>query len=64
LSRNANSFTNYRKYEVGSEITYDIPKGFSAVPDSDLKESAPVKPPAIDCKDPKNKDLPACKGKL
>jgi hypothetical protein len=41
---------------VGSSISFgDIPKDFSAADD---KESAPVKP---DCKDPKNKDAPACK---
>ena len=60
LTKNSNSFQNYRKYEVGSEINYDIPANLSPVPDSSLKES-PVKPPAPDCKDPKNKDLPACK---
>jgi hypothetical protein len=56
LSKNENRFDFYRKYEVGSSISFgDIPKDFSAADD---KESAPVKP---DCKDPKNKDAPACK---
>jgi hypothetical protein len=53
MSKNANRFDFYRKYEVGSSITFDIPKDFK--PDSG-KESPP-----IDCKDPKNKDAPACK---
>jgi hypothetical protein len=60
LAKNTNRFQNYRKYEVGSSVSYDIPTDLS-VPDSSLKETAPVKPGAIDCKDPKNKDAPACK---
>jgi hypothetical protein len=63
LSKNSNTFEYYRKYEVGSAISYDIPKDLSAVPDASLKETAPVKPGAVDCKDPKNQDAPACKGK-
>jgi hypothetical protein len=55
MSKNANRFDFYRKYEVGSSITFDIPKDFSAAPDAS-KETAPV-----DCKDPKNKDAAACK---
>ena len=62
LSKNSNTFEYYRKYEVGSAISYDIPKDLS-VPDASLKESAPVKPGAVDCKDPKNKDAPGCKRK-
>jgi hypothetical protein len=58
LSKNSNRFDFYRKYEVGSSITFDIPKDFAPAADSSLKESAPV-----DCKDPKNKDAAACKVK-
>jgi len=57
LAKNTNSFQHYRKYEVGSSVSYDIPADLSA-PAASLKETAPVKP---DCKDPKNKNLPACK---
>ena len=48
------NFDFYRKYEVGSSITFDIPKDFTPPPDA--KEAPPV-----NCKDPKNKDVPACK---
>ena len=61
LTRNSNSFQNYQKYDVGSEVQYDIPL-IDRAPDSSLKES-PVKAPAVDCKDPRNKDVPVCKGK-
>ena len=63
LAKNSNTFEYYRKYEVGSAISYDIPADLSAVPDASLKETAPAKPAAVDCKDPKNKDAPACKVK-
>jgi hypothetical protein len=56
MSKNDNRFDFYRKYEVGSSITFDIPKDFTPPPDSSLKEQPPV-----DCKDPKNKDAAACK---
>ncbi len=56
LSRNLNKFDFYRKYEVGSSITFDLPKDFSPKPDPALKET-----PALDCKDPKNKDAPGCR---
>jgi len=56
MSKNDNRFDFYRKYEVGSSITFDIPKDFAPPPDSSLKEQPPV-----DCKDPKNKDAAACK---
>ena len=46
LSKNSNSFQHYRKYEVGSAISYDIPADLSAVPDASLKETAPAKPGA------------------
>jgi hypothetical protein len=46
LSKNSNSFQHYRKYEVGSAITYDIPADLSAVPDASLKETPPAKPGA------------------
>jgi hypothetical protein len=55
-AKNDNRFQGYRKYEVGSAISYDLKD--MAVPDQNLKEAPAVKP---DCKDPKNKDLPACK---
>jgi hypothetical protein len=54
-SKNLNRFDFYRKYEVGSSITFDIPKDFTPAPDSS-KETPPV-----DCKDPKNKDAAPCK---
>jgi hypothetical protein len=55
-SKNENRYDFYRKYEVGSTITFgDIPKDFSAA-DPTTNEAPPV-----DCKDPKNKSLPACK---
>ena len=61
LSRNKNSFQHYRKYEVGSSINYsDLPAELS-VPDANLKETAPVRPGAVDCKDPRNKDAAGCK---
>jgi hypothetical protein len=56
MSKNDNRFDFYRKYEVGSSITFDIPKDFTPPPDSSLKEQPPV-----NCKDPKNKDAAACK---
>jgi len=54
MSKNDNRFDFYRKYEVGSSITFDIPKDLTPPPDS--KEQPPV-----DCKDPKNKDAAPCK---
>jgi hypothetical protein len=54
-SKNANRFDFYRKYEVGSSITFDLPPDFKPAPDNS-KETPP-----IDCKDPKNKDAAACK---
>ena len=56
MSKNDNRFDFYRKYEVGSSITFDIPKDFTPPPDSSLKEQPPV-----NCKDPKNKDAAPCK---
>ena len=55
LAKNANRFDFYRKYEVGSSITFDIPPDFKATPDNN-KET-----PAVDCKDPKNKNAAPCK---
>jgi hypothetical protein len=46
LSKNSNSFQHYRKYEVGSAITYDVPADLSAVPDASLKETPPTQPGA------------------
>jgi len=60
VSKNTNRFEFYRKYEVGSSISYgDFP---ADTPAPVLKESAPEKP-KVDCKDPNNKDLPQCKVK-
>ena len=58
MSKNSNRFDFYRKYEVGSSITFDLPKDFTPAHDDSLKES-----PLVDCKDPKNKDAAPCKGK-
>jgi len=58
LSKNTNRFDYYRKYEVGSSITFDLPPDLTPASDGSLKESAPV-----DCKDPRNKDAPPCKVK-
>lgn len=57
LSKNTNRFDFYRKYEVGSSITFDLP------PDLNLGADTPKETAPVDCKDPKNKDVPACKGK-
>ena len=54
-SKNINLYQFYRKYEVGSSITFDL-KDTSQAPDPNLKEGPP-----IDCKDPKNKTAPQCK---
>ncbi len=56
LSENINEYRFYRKYEVGSTISFDLPADLDAGKPAD-KESSP----AIDCKNPKNKDAPACK---
>ncbi|HUB82696.1 MAG TPA: hypothetical protein VMB03_28055 [Bryobacteraceae bacterium] len=54
MSKNDNRFDFYRKYEVGSTITFDLPKDFT--PPAETKEQPPV-----NCKDPKNKDAAPCK---
>jgi hypothetical protein len=56
LSANILEFRFYRKYEVGSSISFDLPADLQAGQPED-KETKP----AIDCKDPKNKDLKECK---
>jgi len=56
LAKNSNTFKFYRKYEVGSSISFDL-NALSATPDS------PKETPAVDCKNPKNKDAAPCKGK-
>ena len=56
LSKNLLDFLHYKKYTVGSEISYDIPKDLSAIPDDKMQET-----PAVNCKDPKNKDAQECK---
>jgi hypothetical protein len=55
FSKNLLDFLHYKKYSADSAITYDIPKDLS-IPDANLQEK-----PAIDCKDPKNKDAAGCK---
>jgi hypothetical protein len=55
LSDNILEFRSYRKYEVGSSISFD-----AADLDAGKAEEKETKP-AIDCKDPKNKETPACK---
>jgi len=60
LTKNLLDFLHYKKYSADSEITYDIPKDMSAIPDDKLKETPAVKSP-LDCKDPKNKDAAECK---
>jgi len=57
LSKNLLDFLHYKKYTVGSEISYDIPKDLSAIPDDKMQETA-----AVNCKDPKNRDAKECKG--
>jgi len=56
LSDNILEFRSYRKYEVGSSISFDLPTDLDAGKPED-KEAKPH----IDCKDPKNKDTQACK---
>ena len=56
ISKNSNRFDFYRKYEVGSSITFDLPGRFHP---QNRSQSQGTPPP--DCKDPKNKDVPACK---
>ena len=62
LSKNLLDFLHYKKYSADSAISYNIPTDVSAIPDAKLQETAPVKPPAVDCKDPKNKNAAECKG--
>ena len=59
FSKNLLDFLHYKKYSADSAITYDIPKDLS-IPDANLQET-PAGKPAIDCKDPKNKDAAGCK---
>jgi len=54
LQRIDEEFRLYRKYSSSAEITFD------STPDP-LPEEKTKETPAIDCKDPKNKDLPSCK---
>jgi hypothetical protein len=56
LSDNINEYRFYRKYEVGSSISFDLPADLTADKPAD-KETKP----AIDCKDPKNRDAKECK---
>jgi len=56
LADNINEYRFYRKYEVGSSISFDLPADLDADKPAD-KETKP----AIDCKDPKNKDAKECK---
>jgi len=59
LSKNDLAFLFYKKYSADSAISYDVPADTSPIPADQLKESPGAKPP--DCKNPKNKDLAACK---
>jgi hypothetical protein len=59
LSANILEFRFYRKYEVGSSISFDLPADLPADKPADKETEA--KKPAIDCKDPKNKDAKECK---
>jgi hypothetical protein len=58
LQRIDEEFRLYRKYSASSEISFDSADTTTPppLPDDKTKET-----PAIDCKDPKNKDLPSCK---
>ena len=60
FSKNLLDYLHYKKYSADSEITYDIPKDLSPIPDANLQETPAVKAP-VDCKDPKNKDAAECK---
>jgi len=55
LTDNILEFRFYRKYEVGSSISFDLPADLDAKP-----EQTETKP-TVDCKDPKYKDTLACK---
>jgi hypothetical protein len=57
LSDNILEFRHYRKYEVGSSISFDLPADINTAGKPEEKESKPI----VDCTDPKNKALPACK---
>ncbi|MGA2198245.1 MAG: hypothetical protein ABSH40_23460, partial [Bryobacteraceae bacterium] len=56
LSDNINEYRFYRKYEVGSSISFDLPADLDTPKPAD-KETKPT----IDCKDPRNKDAKECK---
>ena len=60
LSKNLLDYLHYKKYSADSAITYDIPANIGPIPDSKLQETPAVKTP-VDCKDPKNKEVPECK---
>ena len=59
LSKNLLDYLHYKKYSADSEITYDIPKDLSPIPDVSLR--TPAVKARVDCKDPKNKDAAECK---
>jgi hypothetical protein len=59
FTKNLLDFLHYKKYSADSEITYDIPKDLSAIPDDKMQETPAVKSP-VDCRNPKNKDNPEC----
>ena len=59
LSDNILEFRFYRKYEVGSSISFDLPADLPADKPADKETEA--RKPAVDCKDPKNKDAKECK---
>ena len=57
LQRIDEEFRLYRKYSASTEITFDSDTTTPApLPDDKTKET-----PAIDCKDPRNKDAKECK---
>jgi hypothetical protein len=59
LTRNETEFRLYRKYSAEAEIRYDITP--DPLPDDKTKEMPASS--AVDCKDPKNANNPACKKK-
>ena len=56
LQRIDEEFRLYRKYSASSEITFDSTDTPPPLPDDKTKET-----PALDCKDPKNKDAKECR---
>jgi hypothetical protein len=59
LTMNILEFHMYRKYSAESEIKYDADIG-AAPPPPPISDDKTKETPAVDCKDPKNKDLKEC----